>query len=61
MLNENILKLYLSKIYKIEPSNFRLLSTQNFCKESLVHQDKVKKQADELVMTKILIEIVEPR
>lgn len=60
MVNENILKLYLSKIYQIEPQMFRLLSSQNFCKVSL-QDSKVKKQKDELVMTKILMEVVEPK
>jgi len=60
MINENILKLYLSKIYQIEPQMFRLLSSQNFCKVSL-QDSKVKKQKDELVMTKILMEVVEPK
>ncbi len=62
MINESILKLYLSKIYRIPVEKFRLLSTQNFVKE-LANQplNKVKRQPEEIVMTKILIEIVEER
>lgn len=63
MINESILKLYLAKIYQIPGEKFRMLSTHSFVREMeqlQVHgQQKVKKQADELVMTKILMEIVE--
>ena len=62
MLSESILKLYLQKVYRLPQDKFRLLSSRNIVKEVLKpfkETQKVKKAAEEVVMAKILIEIVD--
>ena len=63
MLSESILKLYLQKVYRLPQDKFRLLSSRNIVKEVMKPTSgatsKVKKAVEEVVMAKILIEIVD--
>lgn len=61
MINESIIKLYLSKVYKLTQDKIQVLSTNNFVKEAISKNGRIRKQDDEVVMTKILVEIVEDR
>lgn len=59
MINESILTLYMSKVYNLPKEKLKVLSSTNFTK-NIDHDSKsLRKEVEQIVLTKILIEIVQ--
>ena len=59
MINESIITLYMSKVYALPKDKIKVLSATNFSKEATQDPKDLRKQAEHIALTKILVEIVQ--